>query len=141
MPLTLDNVKALVDWLGPEGAEAGIEYGEVTVAELRLLLEEQGAKVPLKSKRRDLITELLHGASKRLHKSLDEMLAMSTDELMQYFETVRPSRKEVMLVLAELDFHPGSEAQRSLYKYAARQIGETGMFQRVAKKIFEMMAV
>jgi hypothetical protein len=98
MPLTVDNLKTLVEWLGPEGAEAGLEYGDVTVAELRSLLVEQGVHVSSKVKRKELITDLLYGATKKIHKTLDELLAMSQDELVYYFDEVRPSRKEVMLI-------------------------------------------
>ena len=62
------------------------------------------------------------------------LYGFSNDELLDYFEQVRPNRGELLKLLGDLDFHPGSEAQKSLYKYAARQIAETGMFQRVAKK-------
>ena len=72
-------------------------------------------------------------ADQRIDKTPDEMLLMSADDLMEYFETKRPSRTELLRLLEKLDFHPRSEAQKSLYKYAARQISETGLFQRVAR--------
>jgi len=134
MPLTLDNLKALVEWLGEKGAEAGIERSDLTIPEIRALLAERNIQIPSKASRRDLVAELLFAVTKRINKSLDEMLAMNADELMEYFDRERPSKKELMSVLSQLDFHPGSEAQKSLYKYAARQIAETGMFQRVARK-------
>ena len=114
MPLTIDNLKTLVEWLGPEGAEAGLEYGDVTVAELRSLLVEQGVHVSSKVKRKELITDLLYGATKKIHKTLDELLAMSQDELVYYFEEVRPSRKEVMLILAEIRiFTPAAKLKKA----------------------------
>ena len=134
MPLTTEELKTLVEWLGAEGAEAGLEKSHLTVSDLRVLLEGQGKTLPSKVTRRDIIAELLFGATKRIDKTLDELLAMNGDELLTYFEKTRPSRTELLSILSELDFRPGSEAQKSLYKYAARQISETGMFQRVARK-------
>lgn len=132
MPLTFDNIRTIVDLLGTEGAAAGIERG-IAVADLKELIEKTGAKMPPRATKRELVNELIFGATKKIDKELEELLRMSSDAILSYFESVRPSRKELLLILEKLDFHPGSEAQKSLYKYAARQISETGMFQRVAK--------
>jgi hypothetical protein len=74
-------------------------------------------------------------ADQKIDKTLEEMLAMSSEALLDYFDRTRPSRTEMLRLLEKLDFHPGSEAQKGLYKYAARQISETGMFQRVARPV------
>lgn len=123
----------LVEWLGPEGARAGLEAGSPNVGELREVAEAKGVHLPAKAKRSVIVGHLVRIADQRINKTMDEMLAMTTDELLQYFDRARPSKLELMGILEKLDFHPGSEAQKSLYRYAARQISETGMFQRVAK--------
>ena len=130
--MTMDNIKLLVEWLGEDGAQVGLDKSTLTVAELRNLLKEMGKEVPSKARRRDIISEIIFGATKRIDAPIEELLAMNADMLLSYFEEKRPSRTELLKLLGELDFHPGSEAQKSLYKYAARQIAETGMFQRVA---------
>jgi hypothetical protein len=122
-----------LEWLGPQGTEAGLERSNIAASELRKLLEAQGRSIPAKISRKEIIKELLYADTKRLDKTLDEMLAMNKDDLLAYFKSKRPSQRELLAVLEELDFHPDSEAKKSLYKYAARQIGETGVFQRVAK--------
>lgn len=132
MPMTVENIKLLVDWLGDDGAQAGLDKSFLTVAELRALLKEMGKDLPTKTRRKDLISEIIYGATKRIDAPIDELMSMNADALLSYFEEKRPSRAELLKLLGELDFHPGSEAQKSLYKYAARQIAETGMFQRVA---------
>lgn len=134
MPMTIEDVRTLADWLGEDGASAGLERSHLTVSELRELLEQMGKKLPSKVRRKDLVNEIVYGATKRVDRPVDELMQMGTEELLQYFELKRPSRTELLGILGELDFHPGSEAQKSLYKYAARQISETGMFQRVARK-------
>ncbi len=132
MPVTAENIKLLVEWLGEDGAQAGLDRSVLTIAELRVLLKEMGKDLPTKTKRKDLISELIFGATKRIDAPIEELMSMNADSLLSYFEEKRPSRAELLKLLGELDFHPGSEAQKSLYKYAARQIAETGMFQRVA---------
>ncbi len=97
------------------------------------MAEAQGMKIPARTKRSDVVEQLMFFADQKIDKTLDEMLAMSSDELLSYFDRTRPSRTELLRLLEKLDFHPGSEAQKSLYKYAARQISETGMFKRVAR--------
>jgi hypothetical protein len=97
------------------------------------MAEAQGMRIPGRARRAEVIDQLMFFADQKIDKTIDDMLAMSSDELLAYFDRTRPSRTEMLRLLEKLDFHPGSEAQKSLYKYAARQISETGMFQRVAK--------
>ena len=98
------------------------------------MAEVQGIRIPGRARRAEVVDQLMFLADQKIDKTLDEMLAMSSDALLVYFDRARPSRTELLRVLEKLDFHPGSEAQKSLYKYAARQIAETGMFQRVARQ-------
>ncbi|MER8975446.1 MULTISPECIES: hypothetical protein [unclassified Mesorhizobium] len=134
MPITIENVRTLADWLGEDGASAGLDRSHLTVNELRELAAQTGKKLPSKTRRKDLVNEIVFGAIKRIDLPIDELMRLGAEDLLDYFETKRPSRSELLKILGELDFHPGSEAQKSLYKYAARQISETGMFQRVARK-------
>lgn len=130
--MTVENIKLLVEWLGEDGAQMGLDKSFLTVAELRKILGEMGRELPAKAKRKDVISEIIFGATKRIDAPIEQLMSMNADMLLSYFEEKRPSRTELLKLLGELDFHPGSEAQKSLYKYAARQIAETGMFQRVA---------
>lgn len=132
MPLTRDQIRALIEWLGEGGAKAGLEKSQYTVKELRALADELKADVSAKANRRDIVAAIVFKVDLRIDKSVQEMLAMSSSDLLDYFESVRPNKAELLSILGDLDFHPGSEAQKSLYKYAARQISETGMFQRVS---------
>jgi len=133
MSLSFDDIKTLIQWLGSDGARAGLEFSHLSVTELKNMAEVQGVRLPARTKRSDIVDQLMFLADQKIDKSLDEMLAMSSEELLAYFDRTRPSRTELLRLLEKLDFHPGSEAQKSLYKYAARQISETGMFQRVAR--------
>jgi hypothetical protein len=134
MPLSFDEIKTLIEWLGYDGAKAGLEFSNMSAAELKDMAEAQGARIRARARRADIVEQLMLFADQKIDKTLDEMLAMSSDQLLDYFDRARPSRHELLRLLEKLDFHPGSEAQKSLYKYAARQISETGMFQRVARR-------
>lgn len=132
MPLKFENIKMLIEWLGLDGARLGLQNSNLSVSELKQLLEAQRGNVPARAKRSDIIESLLLIADRRIDKPLEEMFSMSFIELLEYFDRVRPSRTELLGFLENMDFHPGSESQKSLYKYAARQISETGLFKRVA---------
>jgi hypothetical protein len=132
MPLSRDQILTLIEWLGEDGARGGLDRSHYTVKELRTLANELGAIVPTKPARKDIVSAIVAKVDQRIDKPVQELLTMSSGDLLEYFERVRPNKAELLAILGDLDFHPGSEAQKSLYKYAARQISETGMFQRVA---------
>lgn len=134
MPLTSSDIRQMIDWLGEEGAKSGLDRSFLTVKELSAISASLGLELPAKPLRKNVVSSIISKLSQRIDKPVVELLAMSSEQLLQYFETVRPSKAELLSVLSELDFHPGSEAQKGLYKYAARQIAETGMFERVANK-------
>lgn len=132
MPLSREQIRTMIEWLGEEGAKAGLERSRYTVKELRMIAGELNANAPTKAARKDIVSAIISKVDQRIDKSVQELLTMSSGDLLLYFEQVRPNKAELLTILGDLDFHPGSEAQKSLYKYAARQIAETGMFQRVA---------
>ena len=132
MPLTLTQIRTLIDLLGETGATAGLEKANITVGELRKLASDIDVKLPPKSPKKDVVFLIISKANHRIDLSVTELLSMDSKDLLKYFDEKRPGKAELLSILDKLDFHPGSEAQKNLYKYAARQISETGMFQRVA---------
>lgn len=134
MPLSRDDIRILIDILGEDGARGGLDRSHHTVKELRVLATDIGSSLPKKAARKDVVASIVAKVNLKIDKSPQELLTMSSGDLLDYFDQVRPSKAELLTILGELDFHPGSEAQKSLYKYAARQISETGMFQRVASR-------
>ncbi|TPK39222.1 hypothetical protein FJ492_22610 [Mesorhizobium sp. B2-5-4] len=134
MPLSREQIHTLIEWLGEDGAKGGLDRSHYTVKDLRTLASELNADVPAKAARKDVVSAIVSKVDQRIDKPVQELLTMSVSDLLEYFERVRPNKAELLTILGDLDFHPGSEAQKSLYKYAARQISETGMFQRVASR-------
>ena len=132
MSLSRDKIHMLIEWLGEDGTRSGLERSFYSVKELRTFASELNLNIPTKTPRKELISAIVSKSSQRIDKTIQELLSMSSSELLNYFDKVRPSKEELLSILGDLDFHPGGEAQKSLYKYAARQISDTGMFQRVA---------
>ena len=129
MPL---DVSILSDWLGPEGAIAGLERSNLTNAELMVLARERGLQVDSKSARRMLAIELVMSPLRRIDKPAEFLMRMSTDELKRYFLDRLVSNAELLKILAELGIAPKGKLRIKLSDYAAREITELGMFQRVA---------
>lgn len=127
------NIEKLVEWLGPDGAIAGLERSNVTVSELYELGVRCGLAVEKRTKRRDIIVDLVHRKSIRIDKTTDELLSMSHHELSSYFKARKVSRTELLKLLAQFDMRPTSDDKVNLVDFAAREISDVGMYQRVAK--------
>ena len=119
--------------MGPEGAQAGLEHSELTVAELIELDPELASKKSIvKLKRAELIKELIVSVRLRSTKSPEELMAMDADSLKNYFIGIKASREELLSLLLRLDIRPGSAARKNLTEFAAREISDIGMYKRVA---------
>ncbi|MYB35359.1 MAG: hypothetical protein F4X92_09645 [Gammaproteobacteria bacterium] len=60
-------------------------------------------------------------------------MEMSHLDLKNYFSDRKVSRPELLRLLMELDTCPMPGSRRSLMDFAAREISDTGMYQRVAR--------
>lgn len=127
------DLVALVNWLGPEGAIAGLEKSDLTISELWELAAARNIQQSSKIKRSDLIRDLVRSVGGRITKSPEELMEMDADSLKEYFHKVKASRSEILELLLALDIRPGSAARRNLSDYAAREISDIGMYKRVAK--------
>ena len=79
------NIEKLVEWLGPNGAIAGLERSNITVSKLCGMAIRSGFTVDKGTRRRDIIVDLVNRNFNRIDKSTDELLAMNYDELCKYF--------------------------------------------------------
>ena len=131
--MTKDDIAKLVDWLGVKGAVAGLEKSNLTNAELMVIAREAGHVVEQKTPRRQLVIELTMSDLKRIEKSKDYLLKMSAEELNRYFNDRMVSSREIMGLLSDLGIAPTGKIRGKLAAYAAREIVELGMFERVAK--------
>ena len=127
------NIEKLIEWLGPKGAIAGLEGSDVTVSELHDMAIHHGLTVEKRTKREDIIVDLVNRNSIRIDKTTDELLGMSHDDLRDYFKNRKVSRTELLKLLMQFDIQPAYGDKGNLIDFAAREISDFGMYQRVAK--------
>ena len=127
------DVQKLIEWLGSDGAIAGLENSDRTVSDLLKVAAESGISIDRRTKRGDIIDELVNRNVVRLEKSPKDLLAMTYEDLRAYFADRRVSRTELINLLSHLDVRVGSDERRNLIDFAAREISELGMYERVAK--------
>lgn len=127
------DVRQLVDWLGPDGAAAGLESSELTVSDLIALAQSTNVSLPSKPTRAQTIAAIVEPFAKRVDRPINELMNMDLESLRAYLQGVRPSRKELLRLLSEVDIRAPGKMKGSLLDFAAREISDIGMYQRVAK--------
>lgn len=127
------NVEKLIEWLGREGAIAGLEGSDISVSELYDIAVHYGLTVEKKMRRSDIIIDLVNRDVVRIDKTTEDLLAMSHDDLRKYLKGKKVSRTELLKLLSHFDIRPGREANINLVDFVAREISDLGMYQRVAK--------
>lgn len=130
--MTIDLEK-LIEWLGVEGAIAGLGGSDLTAAELGELMPDSKLPGHSKRKRLDLIRALVERKRLDLTKKPEELMLMDADALKTYFLSIKASKKEILGLLESLDIRSGSVARNNLAAFAAREISEIGMYRRVAQ--------
>lgn len=126
------DVGTLILWLGPEGAIAGLEKSKLTNADLMRLLREGGFSADKRTGRRQLVIELVMSDVNRIDKSDDELVRLSIDELRRYFAERLASSREIEQLLLRLGIPAPARIRGKVSDFAAREISELGLFQRVA---------
>lgn len=126
------DIRKLIDWLGRDGAIAGLEKSNITVAEFRDIAGYCGLEMDKKTRRSDIIVDLVNGDAVRINKTLEELLAMKCDDLKNYFLARKVSRTELLNLLMKLDIRPTYGDKGNLVEFTAREISDFGMYQRVA---------
>ncbi len=127
------NVEKLIEWLGRDGAIAGLEASDITVPEFCDLAVRYGLTPEKKGRRRDIIVDLVNRDAVRIDKTTEELLTMKHEELVKYFEDKKVSRTELLRLVSQLDIRIGREGNKNLVDFAAREISDLGMYERVAK--------
>ena len=127
------NIDKLAEWLGPDGAIAGLERSAMSIAELSDLATRYGGSDIRGARRREIIVDLVNGRSTRIDKTQDELMAMTHKDLKAYFCKREVSRTELFRLLDEFGLYPQAEARKNIVNFAAREISGLGMFQRVAR--------
>lgn len=126
-------ISVLIDWLGPEGAVAGLEKGHLTNADLMMIARREGLDVEAKASRKQLTIELVMSDVKRVEKSADQLMQLSRDELKRYFLDRMVSNSELLAILTEMQIAPSRKIRGRMTDFAANEISDLGMYARVAR--------
>lgn len=132
MSLKPFEIESLIDWLGPEGAVAGLDRGHHTNAELMMLARENGVLVDSKTARRQIAIELVMTRLKRIDKNVEQLLEMTRDEVVRYLGDRMVSRSEMSNLMEELEIAPKGKIRGKYIDFVANEISDLGMYQRVA---------
>ena len=127
------SIEKLIEWLGRDGAIAGLEESNLTVPELYEIAIHYGLTVEKKVKRSDIVIDLVNRDVVRIDKTTDELLAMRQDDLRAYFREKKVSRTELLKLVSQFEIRIGQKANTNLMDFVAREISDFGMYQRVAR--------
>lgn len=127
------ELKKLVGWLGSEGARSGLKDSHIPLKDLIDMAKARGLPLLAKPTRDEVANELAYENVKKIDKALDELMQMTPADLLGYLEKTKPTVSELLEVLGQLGIKPGSEDRKHLIRFTAREISDTGMYQRIAR--------
>ncbi len=74
----------------------------------------------------------MHRNSLRIDRTTQELMKMNCDDLSSHFRSRKVSRTRLMDLLSQFDIRPSPSDRVSLMDFAAREISDIGMYQRIA---------
>lgn len=130
----LPDIRALVRWLGVQGAKVGISESKLWPIELlRRIASDLMLKIPEKASRKELVEEIVRAANKRIDRPLKDLYDMESFQLIDYLNNIGVESEELLDLLKEIDVEPRRDGSRkSLIEFVARELSETGRFMRIA---------
>ncbi|MEZ8241372.1 hypothetical protein AB6D85_16955 [Vibrio splendidus] len=131
--MNVENVRLMIEWLGVEGLIEGLDKSEITSIELYDTFSELLTPSHKKAKRIELIRYIVISVRKKMLPEYSELVDMDSEQLEKHFTSFKYSKSEVLHILDELEIRPKTQSLKSLIKFAVSEIGEIGMFQRIAK--------
>ena len=130
-----DDVKSLVAIVGREGAISALEGSKrISSKDLAEIANSLGLKVRSKDSKTRIAIEIVRHVDRRITRSLDELKAMSKDEMIQYFEQVECDQDELLELLSSIDLRSRAKSRRAMLEFAAIQISSLGIFERLANQ-------
>ncbi|MGF1593393.1 MAG: hypothetical protein ACFCUW_08950 [Kiloniellaceae bacterium] len=128
------DLKRIFRLLGSQGTVAGLSASDADADQLRSLASGAKLEIPDGATRDEIVHILVRSLEKPPLKSTDELLQMTYDDLVQYFNDVSPTNDELLKIMKELNYKVGAEDRKHLRRFVARQISETALFSRVATR-------
>ena len=132
MTLTKYDIKKIIDIVGREGAIFALEKSKkINIKDLVGLARSIDLNPKTKDSKKNISTQIVQNVDKRIEKPLDELKAMSKDDLIQYFEKVGCHQDELIEVLKNIDLKARVKTRKALVQFVAMQISSLGIFERV----------
>lgn len=137
MPITPDDVRALVMIVGRRGAQAALSNSDQIRAEdLLVAADNLGIGLPKRTPKAELASAIIKHLDRRISKSLDELKQLSVSEIINYFQAVDADSEEIIELLQSIDIKNRARSRKDLLEFAANQISNLGIFERLAKPQF-----
>jgi len=131
--ISKDNIKVVLDIVGREGAVSALEKSKkVNIKDLIELARSIGLSPKSKESKKSISTQIIHYIDMRINKSLDELKAMSKEDLLQYFMQVECHQDELIEFLKSIDLKARVKSRKALMEFAAIQISSLGIFERLS---------
>jgi len=91
-------------------------------------------KVTSRDSKGKIAAQIVRQLDKRITKSIDELKAMSKEEIIQYFEKIECDQDELVELLSSIDLRSRAKSRRAILEFAAIQISSLGVFERLADR-------
>lgn len=128
------DISTLLLWLGPSGAKQGLLHSDLDAVSLLSILGAGQVSLSSKPSREEIAHEIIFSNVKKIDLTSENLLRMTKDELVDFFKSRHPSRREIVDLLTSLGLRIGSEAKRNLIVFAAGEISDMGVYERVSRK-------
>ena len=133
MTIASDDIKTLVEIVGRQGAQVALSRSDkIRVEELLKTAEDLGIRLPKRTPKPEVAIAIVKHVDRRIGKSLDDLQQLSESEILQYFSDVDPDAEEIIELLLSIDIKNRIRSRKSLFEFAAKQIGSLGVFERLA---------
>ena len=129
-----DDIATLVSIVGRSGAvDALVGSDIVKVEDLRSLAKELAIEKASSKPKKELAKRIVREIDQRIKKSLDELQALTRDELLIYLEETNCDSDDLkdLIKSAGLPVQAGM-SRNDLLKFAAIQISSLGVFERLS---------
>lgn len=131
--LSIDDIKALVDIVGRQGAIAALEVGtKHKLQQLSDFAKRNGIDIGQKATKKIVSSAIVRYVDRRIQKSLDELKKMSKEDLITYFNEVDCEQEDLLELLSTIDLKAQVKSKSALIEFAAIQIQSLGIFERLS---------
>ena len=133
--LSREQINRIVAIVGRDGAIAALRGStRLTVQDLLRTASSLGLKVTTKDTKGEIAAKLVRYVDRPIDKSVDELKALSKDEIIQYFRQIECDQDELIELLSGIDLKSRARSKEALSEFAAGQLSSLGIFERLVDR-------